>query len=195
MLTQTLRDSTTEFPGGESLGGDCWNRRSSRRSTHPIGAKIFRHCKNSWIDCSTKTRSGTRWSSWIIPTGFMGALYLREKYGLCMVTDYMDDFTGFLNPARRWYAKTVNCYCGKATALWPAHSSSMISRQSNADHVAMNRNGTEFTISIRHGRGSRRKRNVRSSGIMAPLLNGSMQISSVVVPSDSQTAISFWSAI
>lgn len=35
------------------------------------------------------------------PNWVHGAEYLRERYGFKLVTDYMDDFTGFLNPANQ----------------------------------------------------------------------------------------------
>ena len=35
------------------------------------------------------------------PNWVNAAVYLKSKYGFRVVTDYMDDYTGFLNPRRK----------------------------------------------------------------------------------------------
>lgn len=78
------------------------------------------------------------------PNWVYGALYLRKKYGIRIVTDYMDDFTGFLNPA----ADVVKSNCLKLLAESDGVMASsqflydIAAKYSN--HVTMNRNGTEY---------------------------------------------------
>lgn len=45
------------------------------------------------------------------PNWVNAAVYLREEFGFKMVVDYMDDYTGFLTPAEKMWAKTVSSFC------------------------------------------------------------------------------------
>ena len=78
------------------------------------------------------------------PNWVYGALYLREKYGLCMVTDYMDDFTGFLNPAEALVRKNCELLLRESDSVMASSQFLYDIAAKYADHVAMNRNGTEF---------------------------------------------------
>ena len=80
------------------------------------------------------------------PNWIHGAIYLRSKYGFKIITDYMDDFTGFLNPAH--HLVTENC-------LKLLRESDRVIASSQFLHdiairynknVEIIRNGTEYTL-------------------------------------------------
>ena len=78
------------------------------------------------------------------PNWVNGALYLRDRYGFRLATDYMDDFTGFLNPAEELVR--TNC-----VRLLKESDTVVASSQFLYDiavrynqHVAISRNGTEY---------------------------------------------------
>lgn len=72
------------------------------------------------------------------------ARYLKEKYGFRIVTDYMDDFTGFLNPA----AEAVRDNCFQLLRQSDAVVASSVFLRDIAakynTHVSLVRNGTEY---------------------------------------------------
>ena len=72
------------------------------------------------------------------------ANYLRNFYGFRMITDYMDDFTGFLNPAENLVRE--NCYKLLDECDGIIASSQFLCDIANKykDHVEIVRNGTEY---------------------------------------------------
>ncbi len=78
------------------------------------------------------------------PNWIYGAEYLREHYGFKIITDYMDDFTGFLNPADRLVSKNCKELLKKSDAV--ACSSSFlyeIAAKYNKN-ICIIRNGCEY---------------------------------------------------
>lgn len=81
------------------------------------------------------------------PNWVYGAEYLREKYGFKIVTDYMDDFTGFLGTAEDFLKN--NCIKLLETSDKVVTSSQFLLEvaQKYADHekITVIRNGTEVS--------------------------------------------------
>lgn len=78
------------------------------------------------------------------PNWIYAAEYLRETYGFKIITDYMDDYTGFLNPAEDLVRK--NCerlLCISDGVVASSQFLFDIARKYNQD-VTIVRNGTEF---------------------------------------------------
>ena len=78
------------------------------------------------------------------PNWILAAQYLRMKFGFKIITDYMDDYTGFLNPAE----KLVGSNCVKLLELSDMVITSSqflydIAKKYNTN-IAIVRNGTEF---------------------------------------------------
>ncbi|MEA4812733.1 MAG: glycosyltransferase [Anaerolineaceae bacterium] len=79
------------------------------------------------------------------PNWIQAALYLREKYGFKIVTDYLDDFTGFLNPEE----KLIESNCEKMLSVSDGivcssiFLSNIASKYAKCNPVII-RNGTEF---------------------------------------------------
>lgn len=78
------------------------------------------------------------------PNWVLAAQYLKTKFGFKIITDYMDDYTGFLNPAE----KLVGSNCVKLLELSDMVITSSqflydIAKKYNTN-IAIVRNGTEF---------------------------------------------------
>ena len=78
------------------------------------------------------------------PNWVHSALYLRKKYGFCMVTDYMDDFTGFLNPAAALVRKNCDLLLRESDGVMASSQFLYGIATKYNSSVTMNRNGTEF---------------------------------------------------
>ncbi len=72
------------------------------------------------------------------------ASYMREKYGLHTVTDYMDDFTGFINPAEDLSRKNCIELLGQSDGVMASSQFCLILLPQYSQSVTMNRNGTEY---------------------------------------------------
>lgn len=79
------------------------------------------------------------------PNWVSGILYLKERYGFTVVTDYMDDFSGFDN-AQEKFVEQACVRLLKNSALVVASSNYLadIARQYNTNTVII-RNGTEYS--------------------------------------------------
>jgi len=78
------------------------------------------------------------------PNWIYGAKYLRSKFGFKIITDYMDDFTGFINPSEKLVKE--NCITLLAESDHVIASSQFlydIAIKHN-DNVTIVRNGTEY---------------------------------------------------
>ena len=78
------------------------------------------------------------------PTWFAGVRYLKEKYGFALVTDYMDDYTGFRDTANSRLEQACISLLEASDVV--AASSSYLARSAEKYNrrVATVRNGTEF---------------------------------------------------
>lgn len=78
------------------------------------------------------------------PNWVNAAVYLKSKYGFRVVTDYMDDYTGFLNPAEKLVRE--NCFrlleSSNAVIASSAFLEEIAHKYSN--NVYVSRNGTEY---------------------------------------------------
>ena len=72
------------------------------------------------------------------------AAYMREKYGLRTVTDYMDDFTGFINPAEDLIRKNCIELLGQSDGVMASSQFLFDIASQYSQSVTMNRNGTEY---------------------------------------------------
>lgn len=79
------------------------------------------------------------------PNWVNSALYLNEQYGFKIITDYMDDFTGFLNPEEELVKK--NCINLLQNSDFVIASSNFLYNiaKKYTNKVDIIRNGTEFT--------------------------------------------------
>lgn len=78
------------------------------------------------------------------PNWIYGAEYIRKQYGFKIITDYMDDYTGFLNPAEKLVKRNCEILL-KTSDLVIASSQFLydIAKKYN-NNVEIVRNGTEF---------------------------------------------------
>ena len=72
------------------------------------------------------------------------AKYLRETYGFKIVTDYMDDFTGFLNPAEKLVGKNCKLLLDTSDLVIPSSQFLCDIAEKYNKHCDIVRNGTEF---------------------------------------------------
>lgn len=78
------------------------------------------------------------------PNWIYAAEYLRESYGFKIITDYMDDYTGFLNPAEELVRKNCERLLGISDGVITSSKFLYdIALKYNQD-VTIVRNGTEF---------------------------------------------------
>lgn len=79
------------------------------------------------------------------PNWVEGAIYLRETYGFKIITDYMDDYTGFLNTAEDFLKK--NCIrllqCSDMVVASSQFLFEVASNHTNSEKIRIIRNGTE----------------------------------------------------
>lgn len=78
------------------------------------------------------------------PNWIHAAEYLREKYGFKIVTDYMDDFTGFLNPAEKLIKKNCINLLKSSDIVIPSSQFLYDIAIKYNENVEIVRNGTEF---------------------------------------------------
>ncbi len=78
------------------------------------------------------------------PNWLNAALYLQERYGLRFITDYMDDFTGFLNPAEELVRRNCERLLQESSAVLASSQFLYDIAQKFAARVVMNRNGTDY---------------------------------------------------
>ena len=79
------------------------------------------------------------------PNWVQGALYLRQKYGFKLVTDYMDDYTGFLGTADNFLKDNCTLLLQESDCI--AASSQFLydiaKKYASSDKIEIIRNGTE----------------------------------------------------
>lgn len=79
------------------------------------------------------------------PTWYRSAQSLKEKFGFNIVTDYLDDFTGFQETANSYLAETSTKLL-KHSDLIIASSNYLAQKASNySEQISIVRNGTEFS--------------------------------------------------
>ena len=78
------------------------------------------------------------------PNWVYGAEYLRVKYGFKIITDYMDDYTGFLNPAEKLVAANCAKLLKKSDMVIPSSQFLYDIASKYNDNINIVRNGTEF---------------------------------------------------
>ena len=78
------------------------------------------------------------------PNWFLAAKYLKEMYGFKVITDYMDDYTGFLNPAEKLVGENCKKLLKYSDEIIPSSQFLYdIAKEYNPD-ISIVRNGTEF---------------------------------------------------
>ncbi len=80
------------------------------------------------------------------PNWIHGAEYLREHYGFRMITDYMDDFTGFLNPAEEVVADNCRKLLRSCDSVVSSSQFLFDIAAQYTDKITMIRNGTEYAF-------------------------------------------------
>lgn len=78
------------------------------------------------------------------PNWIFGADYLRSQYGFKIVTDYMDDYTGFLNPAEKLVAKNCKRLLSISDKIIPSSDFLHNIASKYAKDCSIVRNGTEY---------------------------------------------------
>lgn len=80
------------------------------------------------------------------PNWIWGAEYLRETYGFKMIVDYMDDFTGFLNPAEKLVGSNCVKMLHSCDAVIPSSQFLSDIAQKYQSVPGIVRNGTEYAF-------------------------------------------------
>jgi len=78
------------------------------------------------------------------PNWIHAALYLRQKYGFKILTDYMDDFTGFLNPAEAMVKRNCEHLLRESDGIVASSQFLYEIAIKYNSHVTIDRNGTEY---------------------------------------------------
>lgn len=78
------------------------------------------------------------------PNWIHAALYLRQKYGFKLLTDYMDDFTGFLNPAEALVKRNCERLLRESDGIIASSQFLYEIAVKYNPHVTIDRNGTEY---------------------------------------------------
>lgn len=78
------------------------------------------------------------------PNWIFAARYLRERYGFKMITDYMDDFTGFLNPAEDMVRRNCVRLLEESDAVIASSQFLYEIAARYNERVSILRNGTEY---------------------------------------------------
>ncbi len=79
------------------------------------------------------------------PTWVSGLIYLKEKYGFVMATDYMDDYTGFLDTTESFVESACISLLENSDVVVASSNYLMKAAQRYNDNVIVVRNGTEFS--------------------------------------------------
>lgn len=78
------------------------------------------------------------------PNWILAASYLKETYGFKIVTDYMDDYTGFLNPAEKLVGENCKKLLTCSDMVIPSSQFLYEIAQKFNSNISIVRNGTEF---------------------------------------------------
>lgn len=78
------------------------------------------------------------------PNWVYGAEYLRNKYGFKVITDYMDDYTGFFNPAEKLVGENCVKLLKISDFIIPSSQFLYDIAKKYNDNISIVRNGTEF---------------------------------------------------
>ena len=78
------------------------------------------------------------------PNWIHAADYMKQKYGFRIITDYMDDYTGFLNPAEEIVRENCFKLLDKSDRIIASSNFLYDIASKYSDSVDISRNGTEF---------------------------------------------------